>query len=146
MKQQYWCNLPRLIQALKTYIHAKGMTLRLKEQNSWLSLPRPLPTPVCAETPDFGDVSVDWGSRGPERLTQEVTLDCPAGHRNNNNLTSTTISVTCTLDGWINLDSCVAGKLPSLQTVTLNVNHHSYLIKKYILFTKSSIFCHFHFS
>ncbi|XP_050726509.1 complement factor H-like [Eriocheir sinensis] len=61
---------------------------------------------VCGEPPNFGNVSVDWGSRGPKRIADNVTLNCPDGYRNNDTIMASTTTVSCTPDGWAHLDSC----------------------------------------
>ncbi|XP_050730821.1 complement factor H-related protein 4-like [Eriocheir sinensis] len=73
--------------------------------NGWV-VPYPC-VRVCSEPPDFGDVPVDWGSQGPRRIADKVSVDCPDGYRNNDTLTSSTTTVSCTLDGWAHLDACV---------------------------------------
>lgn len=55
-------------------------------------------------------MDVEWVEREPGRLDEEVRLDCPEGYRNKDDLTLDTTLVRCTLDGWVNVDSCVQGE------------------------------------
>ncbi|XP_063841891.1 complement factor H-related protein 4-like [Scylla paramamosain] len=88
--------------------------------DGWL-IPHPC-VRVCAEIPEFGNAPIDWGNRGRGRVTQEVILDCPEGYRNNDSLDSSITTVTCTLDGWVNLDECVQACVEDPDAATMNIN------------------------
>lgn len=66
---------------------------------------------VCGEPPNFGNVSVEWGSLGPRRIADNVTLDCPDGYRTNGTITASTTTVNCTPHGWVHLDTCAKGEV-----------------------------------
>ncbi|XP_063889540.1 complement factor H-like isoform X1 [Scylla paramamosain] len=60
----------------------------------------------CRDPPDFGTVIMEWPEREPGRFGDEVILECPAKHRNNENVSLTTITVSCTSEGWKTITTC----------------------------------------